>query len=85
VLTTSDDTATDWLKAGQALHRLLLHAATRWVFASLRSQPLEVAHCRAQVRRLLGLSGHPQLTLQFGRANTATTTARRPQAELMTD
>ncbi len=85
VLTTADDTPADWLRAGQALHRLLLHAASRWVFASLQSQPLEVPHYRAQVREQLKLPGHPQMILQLGRANIAAPTARRPQAELMTE
>lgn len=85
VLTTAGDTVADWLRAGQALDRLLLHAASRWVFASLQSQPLEVPRHRAQIRTQLGLSGYPQMILQFGRANMAAPTARRPQAELTAD
>ncbi|HEY6278678.1 MAG TPA: nitroreductase family protein, partial [Streptosporangiaceae bacterium] len=34
VLLTRGDSRADWLHAGQALHRVLLHAATVWVFAS---------------------------------------------------
>ncbi len=34
VLATRGDRRRDWLQAGQALHRLLLHAATEWVFAA---------------------------------------------------
>jgi nitroreductase len=83
VLTTARDTPADWLRAGQALHRLLLHAASRWVFARLQSQPLEIPRYRAQVREQLGLPGHPQMILQLGRANVAAATARRPQAELI--
>jgi hypothetical protein len=82
VLTTPGDTAADWLWAGQALQRLLLRAATRWVFASLQSQPLESPAHRGEVRDLLGLGGQPQMLLQFGRANTALATPRRPQSEL---
>ncbi len=78
VLATAADTADDWLRAGQALNRLLLRAATRWVFASLQSQPLESPRHREQVRDLLGLPGHAQMLLQFGRANTAAATPRRP-------
>ncbi len=85
VLSTAGDTPADWLRAGQALHRLLLRAATRWVFASLQSQPLESPRYRREVADLLGLSGHPQLLLQFGRSNTAPATPRRPQGELRTD
>jgi hypothetical protein len=85
VLVTAADTADDWLAAGQALNRLLLRAATRWVFASLQSQPLESVRHREQVRDLLGLAGQPQMLLQFGRANSAPATPRRPQAEFRTN
>jgi nitroreductase len=82
ILTTRGDTAADWLRAGQSLQRLLLHSATRWVFASLQSQPLESAVCRSQLRALLQLAGHPQMLLELGRANTALATPRRPHSEL---
>jgi len=82
VLTTAADTPADWLRAGQALHRLLLRAASRWVFASLQTQPLESPRYREEVRHLLALSGPPQMLLEFGRANSAPATPRRPQAEL---
>ena len=85
VLCTAGDDVIDWLRAGQALHRLLLRAATRWVFASLQSQPLESLRYRTMVADSVSLSGYPQMLLQFGRANTALATARRPQAELMTN
>jgi len=84
-LSTAGDTPADWLRAGQALHRLLLRAATRWVFASLQSQPLESPRHRQEVRELLGLTGYPQLLLQFGRSNTAPATPRRPQVEVRAD
>jgi hypothetical protein len=32
ILLTPGDTRADWLRAGQALHRLLAHAAGQWVF-----------------------------------------------------
>jgi nitroreductase len=85
VLATAADTPDDWLRAGQALNRLLLRAATRWVFASLQSQPLESPRYRERVRDLLELPGQPQMLLQFGRANTAPTTPRRPQTEFRTN
>jgi hypothetical protein len=85
VLTTAGDTPADWLRAGQALHRLLLRAASRWVFASLQTQPLESPRYREEVRELLALSGQPQMLLEFGRANSAAATPRRPQAGLRTN
>ena len=67
----------DWLRAGQALHRLLAHAAASWVFASLYTQPLEAAEIRALIRARLALPGAPQLLLQLGLARTTRATARR--------
>jgi len=82
ILLTSGDRRTDWLRAGQALQRLLLHAASKWVFASLHTQPLEDPVTRALIRDRLGLPGQPQMLLQFGRAATAASTPRRPPGEL---
>jgi nitroreductase len=83
ILLTSADTKADWLRAGQALHRLLAHAASRWVFATLYSQPFESAPVRAMIRSALGLSGAPHLVLQFGLARATRPTARRPAAEMV--
>jgi len=84
ILFTRDDRRADWLHAGQALNRLLLHAASEWVFASLHSQPLEDAVTRTLIHDQLSLPGHPQMVLQFGRAANAPATARRPPDELAT-
>lgn len=83
VLVTPGDGRADWLRAGQALHRLLAHAAGSWVFASLHTQPLEAAAIRALIRARLALPGAPQMLLQLGIARTTQATARRPPAELM--
>jgi hypothetical protein len=83
VLLTPGDSRADWLRAGQALHRLLAHAASKWVFASLYTQPLEAAAIRALIRDRLALPGAPQMLLQLGPAHTAHTTARRPPADLI--
>ena len=68
VLLTPGDGRADWLRAGQALHRLLAHAASEWVFASLYSQPLEAAAIRAVIRDQPGAAG--------GAADAAATGAR---------
>jgi nitroreductase len=81
VLLTPGDRRADWLRAGQALHRVLLHAASQWVFASLHTQPLEDAAARDLIRSRLALRGHPQMLLQLGPATAAWPTARRPPAE----
>src|ERR1700722_18972293 len=83
ILVTAGDTPADWLRAGQALNRVLVHAATSWVFAALNSQPMESPPLRALVRSRLGLPGAPQMLMQFGRAHTAAPTGRRPVGELL--
>jgi nitroreductase len=83
ILLTSADTKADWLRAGQALHRILTHAATFWVFATLYSQPFESAPTRALIRSTLGLPGAPHLLLEFGLARTTRPTARRSAADMI--
>jgi hypothetical protein len=83
VLTTAADGPADWLRAGQALHRLLLRAATCWVFASLHTQPLESPALRAEIRAGLVLPGIPQMVMQLGYSHVAAPTARRPASELL--
>jgi hypothetical protein len=82
VLLTRGDARADWLRAGQALHRLLAHAAANWVFASLHTQPLEASAIRTLIAERLALPGAPQMLLQLGLAHTTHVTARRPPAEL---
>ena len=67
VLQTHTDERADWLRAGQAMHRLLLAASTAGFQASFLNQPLEVPRLREELRRALGLPGHPQLVLRLGR------------------
>ena len=83
ILVTPGDTAVDWLRGGQALNRMLIHAASRWVFAALNSQPMESPALRTLVRSRLSLPGAPQLLLQFGAAHAAPATARRPADDLL--
>jgi len=82
-LVTRGDAQEDWLRAGQALHRLLLRAASQWVFASLNTQPLEDITIRALIRDRLALPGSPQMLLALGVSRTAHPTARRPAADLI--
>jgi nitroreductase len=82
ILVTSGDDEKDWLRAGQALHRLLLRAASQWVFANLQTQPLQATSVRAQIRSGLALPGSPQMLLQLGVARTTHPTGRRPAADV---
>ena len=83
ILVTAGDTRADWLRAGQALNRMLVHAAASWVFAALNSQPMESPPLRALVRSRLGLPGAPQMLMEFGRAHVAAATARRPVEDVI--
>ncbi len=77
ILVTDADNRLAWIRAGQALHRVLVHAATQWVFAALYSQPLESPAARAMIKSSLRLQGAPQLILQLGVARTTRPTPRK--------
>ncbi len=85
VLVARGEDEQSWLRAGQALQRILLRAASQWVFAGLQTQPLQSASVRAQIRGSLTPTGSPQLLLELGVARTAHPTARRPASEVSTD
>ena len=83
VLLTAGDLRIDWLRAGQALHRILAHAATARVFASLNTEPLEFPVIRDLIRTRLALPGAPQMLLQFGLARAGLATPRRAVPEVL--
>jgi hypothetical protein len=83
VLITAGDLRLDWLRAGQALHRVLAHAATASVFASLSTEPLVFPVIRDLIRTRLALPGAPQMLLQFGLARTSLAAPRRAVAEFL--
>jgi hypothetical protein len=77
VLLTPGARRADWLRAGQALHRLRAHVASEWVFASLYSQPVGAALIRALIQDRLALPGSPQMLLQLGPTHSS---CHRPPA-----
>lgn len=86
-LLTHADAPADWLRAGQALHRVLLTAAASGVQASLHSQPFGPPDLRRAVREALTGGAEPQLLLQFGRPTgpeaVGPATPRRPVADVL--
>jgi hypothetical protein len=66
VLTTEQDGPRDWLRAGQALERLLLTACTHDLQASYLNQPVQVEALRPRLAALLADGGVPQLVLRLG-------------------
>jgi len=82
VLSTADDDRLAWLRAGEALERLLLElTALDWV-ASPLSQPVEVPATRHRLARLTA-PFVPQMVLRVGRAAMADSTARRPRGTVV--
>ncbi|MQA87579.1 MAG: nitroreductase [Streptosporangiales bacterium] len=77
VLATAGDDRPDWLRAGQALQRVLVVTAMRGLAASLFSQPLELTDLRRAVRDLGGI-GAPQMILRVGHGRAVLPSARRP-------
>ncbi|MEU3795230.1 hypothetical protein AB0F07_36475 [Streptomyces fructofermentans] len=67
VLTTTHDRRTDWLRAGQALERVLLTATAHSVRASLLHQALEWPDLRECLMVPVGPhTCHPQMVLRLG-------------------
>ena len=83
VLGTESDTPRDWLKAGQALARVLLRARIEDVCASFLNQPIEVDPIRTKVQNVLGRPGIPQLVLRLGFGLDIKPTPRRKIEELL--
>lgn len=84
VLTTSRDDETAWVRAGEALERVLLVATARGYSACPLNQVIEVPHTHQLLRDELGLAAHPQLLLRVGRAPAVTATRRRPLDDVLT-
>jgi len=77
VLGTAESTRIAWLRAGEALQRILLEA-TRFDFvASLASQVVEVPSTRDRLRKELGLEMSPLLLMRIGRAAPTPASKRR--------
>ena len=83
LLGTAHDGPADWLRAGQALERVLLTATRAGLVASLTSEALEWDDLRALVRDPLTDVGQVQMVLRIGYGPRGPATPRRPLAEVM--
>jgi len=84
VLSMSHGGPADWLRAGQALQRVLLTATGRGISASPLTQPLETADAWL-VRDPRSGSEQPQMILRIGYGLPVPATPRRPIAEALED
>ncbi|WP_409054961.1 Acg family FMN-binding oxidoreductase [Streptomyces sp. SYP-A7185] len=85
VLRTAHDRRTDWLRAGQALERVLLVATAHGVRSSLLHQALEWADLRGRLDRLPadGRRGHTQMVIRLGYGPEGPVTPRRAVREVL--
>lgn len=83
LLTTPHDGCQDWLRAGQALQRVLLYATGHKVAAGFHTQPLEFTGLRAKVRAVVPSGQHPQMILRLGYTHDRVRTPRRPVADVL--
>ncbi|HEU4491647.1 MAG TPA: hypothetical protein VFR74_12325 [Jiangellales bacterium] len=83
VLSTYGDSRTDWLRAGEALQRVLLVATLEDVQASFRNEPLEILEYRWRVRDATTGVGHPQMVMRLGYGAPVGPSPRRPVGEVL--
>lgn len=70
VLTTGQDVCLNWLRAGEALARVLLEATLAGLSASFLNQPIEVPELREELRQRMPGGAWPQLMLRLGYATS---------------
>jgi nitroreductase len=82
VLSTLHDERVDWVRAGEAVQRVLLAATGAGLAASFMNQPLENEALRAQVRSALSGVGHSHMIMRVGYGDPVPATPRRPLSEV---
>ncbi|MCK8438676.1 nitroreductase [Streptomyces sp. D2-8] len=83
LLSTPGDTPADWLRAGQALERVLLEATLADLATSLTSHALEDRELRLLARDPGRGTGHVQMVLRLGYGPRGPATPRRPVRDVL--
>ncbi|MFE2064317.1 Acg family FMN-binding oxidoreductase [Streptomyces sp. NPDC059467] len=83
VLGTDRDNPEAWLRAGEALQRVLLEAAHHGVMAAFHTQPLEVPSLRVRTGRTLSCGAFPQVIFRLGYPPFVRTSPRRPATTVL--
>ncbi|MFI9151647.1 Acg family FMN-binding oxidoreductase [Streptomyces sp. NPDC053367] len=83
LLGTAEDRPRDWLRAGQALERVLLRATVDGLATSLTSHALEWPDIRWAVRDPRSAMGFVQIVLRLGYGPSGPRTPRRPVREVL--
>lgn len=82
LLTTRQDTREAWLAAGQALQRVLLHAAAHGISAAFHTQTLEEPYLRDFLRQRMCAGAYPQMIMRLGISAEEGHGVRRPLTDL---
>lgn len=83
LLSTPGDGPVDWLRAGQALERVLLKATLTGLATSLTSHALENPDLRLLAREPVAGRGHVQMVLRLGYGPQGPATPRRPVRDVL--
>ncbi|MFF8598005.1 Acg family FMN-binding oxidoreductase [Streptomyces sp. NPDC015232] len=83
LLGTVEDGPAEWLKAGQALHRVLLRATLDGLSTSLTSQPLEWPELRPVARDPGSTTGYVQMMIRLGYGPRGRATPRRSVSDVL--
>ncbi|MFE1285785.1 Acg family FMN-binding oxidoreductase [Streptomyces sp. NPDC058751] len=83
LLGTARDEPVDWLRAGQAMERVLLRATADGLVASLTSQPLQWPDTRWAVRDPVSAMANVQMVIRLGYGPEGQASPRRPVAEVL--
>lgn len=85
IVSADEESPRGWFAAGRRLQRLLLDATRLGIESSPNAAPIEMGNLVEYVRRLPGVSGHPQLLVRLGRAaQIRRLTPRRPLEDFVT-
>jgi hypothetical protein len=84
LLTTRGDRMLDWILAGRALQRLLLHAAAYRLAAAFHTQALELPDLRERIRTEVTGGRYPQMLLRIGQPPTLRSSSRRALSDVIT-
>jgi hypothetical protein len=85
LLCTAGDTPAEWLRAGEALERVLLEITRHGFVASPLTQVTEVPSARAQLRRALRMTAYPHVLLRIGRAPLTPGSRRRRLVDVLVE
>ncbi|MFC9264685.1 Acg family FMN-binding oxidoreductase [Streptomyces hydrogenans] len=83
LLGTAADTPESWLRAGQALQRVLLRATLDGLSTSLMSQPLEWPELRFDARDPLSAVGYVHMIIRLGYGPAGRATPRRAASDVL--